>query len=336
MFGKAYRCPDPGGREGVTYALTATPCSEGVQFWRCHPRDSFIQYHHWSSTYTPFIKATVNKEMKVDLKLVGSIFNAKVVELKADPILDTITIYYQYSVEGMPTMSEGMMLTCQETLDCCHGQVKYAMLNIPCVTTFIRLGRGGRNCQYIAPGTFIGATGTRRGAQTNHDGWSMLVSDLIHLEQDEVGRIQAVKVTGLDNLDSGEVYLSCDLNRPVRTDHDQQTNGRLFKIKHGAASKKGYKGTPHALRSHQCHLHKRHSGEVGDKVCLVRYIGTVAVFDRNSRAPDYLLAMMAIYDNDSFLVSWLTKMPTNGVQSMLYKRIELPTPASIDMGTWWQ
>ena len=90
MFGKAYRCPNPGGREGVTYALTATPCDEGVQFWRCQPRDSFIQYHHWRSTYTPFIKATLDKEKNLVLELVDSIFNAKVVELKADPVLNSI------------------------------------------------------------------------------------------------------------------------------------------------------------------------------------------------------------------------------------------------------
>ena len=82
LFGKAYRCPDPGGREGVTYALTAIPCDEGAHFWRCEPRDSFIQYRQWRSTYTPFIKVTLNKEKKVVLELVDTIFNTTVVELK--------------------------------------------------------------------------------------------------------------------------------------------------------------------------------------------------------------------------------------------------------------
>ena len=228
------------------------------------------------------------------------------------------------------------MLTCQETLDCCYGQVKYAMLNIPCVTTFTRLGRGGRNCKYIAPGVFIGATGSRRGIQTDNDRWSVLVSDIIYLEQDEEGKLKAIKVTGLDHLDSGETYLNCDTRRPVCVDHDQQTNGQLFKQKHNKATKKGYKGLPDTVRSHQCHLYKRHSGEAGDKICLVRYVGTVAVFDRNIRAPGYLLAILAIYDNNSFLVSWLPGVPANGVHSMLYRRIDMPSSSPLDMDDWWR
>ena len=163
-----------------------------------------------------------------------------------------------------------------------------------------------------------------------------MVSDLIHLDQDKEGHLRAFKVTGLDHLDSGELFLECDLKRSVMVDHGQQTDGHLFQKKHKRAIGKGYKGLPDSVRSHQCHLYKRHSGDPQDKICLVRYAGRVGIFDRSIQAPSYLKAMVAIYDDDSFLVSWLPGVPANGVHSMLYKRINMPSSGPLNITNWWK
>ena len=59
-------------------------------------------------------------------------------------------------------------------------------------------------------------------------------------------------------------------------------------------------------------------------------------YDRTLRAPVYLRAMVAIYDEDSFLVSWIPGGPVNGIHSMLYRRIDMPSSGPLNITNWWK